>query len=212
MNHRLLIPTCTALVLIATCVLTGCPTGPIQTNNPAPPTTSWSILDQTTRLSQNLTPAGSGITVFITPGDNYMVVFQATSPSGIKTTSLSGKGSVICHNNRPPYSESDPFAYTIPDQTITPTVQPGQQAFTQVPNPYFFLWGPGPPPAQGQPAFNGPALTAYEKCGAQLPLLGTTTYTGVATSFSNVSSSPSSLSVTTCASGLTSSPSITCGP
>ena len=212
MNSRVAIASYSAVVLIATWVFTGCPTGPVQTTNPTPPNTSWSILDQTTRQSQNLVPAGSVGTVFITPGDNYMVVFQATSPSGIKSTSLSGKGSVICHNNKPPYSESNAYAYTIADQTITLGVQSGSQAFTQVPNPYFFLWGPGPPPMQGQPAFNGPALTAYEKCGAQIPLLGTTTYTGVATTFSGVSSAPSGLSVTTCAGGLLSSPSITCGP
>jgi hypothetical protein len=199
-----------ALIVAAACFLAGCPTGPVSTTNPNPPSVSWTIYDQATRQSQSgLVPAGSGVTVFITPGDNYMTVFEASSPGGLKSLTLSGSGKVICSNNKAPYTESSPFTYSIAASTITLPVNSGQ-AVTQAPFPYVFLWGFGPSLKTGGPPSEGPAGEAYTKCGSAVPLLGTTTYSGQATTQSGVSNS-SQLSVTTCASGLVSSPSITCG-
>jgi hypothetical protein len=195
------------LIAAAACIFTGCPTGPGSTTNTTPAAPSWSILDQTTGGSQNnLVPAGSSITVFINPGDNYMATFLASSASGIKSITLSGSGSVICHNNAAPFSEASPFKYTIPAQPIVFAPQPGGQFFTAASDPFLFTWALSPKEAAG----NAPASSALSGCRDQVPLLGTTTYTGQATTEANVTSAASSLLVTTCAAGLVTSPSITC--
>jgi hypothetical protein len=196
-----------ALITILACLVSGCSTGPGSTTNQNPPIPSWLVTDQTTRSQPvTVTPAGSSITEFINPGDDYVVTFQATSASGIKSISLSGSGEVICHDNKAPYSEGKPFKFTIPAQTIALSPQPGGQVFTQGLNPFFFFWSP----TQGEPAANEPAASAFTACGSQVPLLGTTTYTGQATTVAGVSNPANNLSVTTCAAGLPSSPSATC--
>ena len=196
-----------AFVPIVAYFFSGCSTGPGSTTNPNPPTSTWSILDQTTHLNlDGLSPAGSSLTVFINPGDNYLVNFTATSSSGVKSITLSGSGEVICHNNKPPYNEAKPFKYNIPTQTISLAPQPGGQVFTQAFNPFFFFWAL----SKGEPPSSEPAASAYTACREQVPLLGTTTYTGQATTDSGVSNPANGLSVTTCAVGLVSSPSQTC--
>lgn len=196
-----------SLVPTVACLFSGCSTGPGSTTNPAPPAPSWSVSDQTTHgILSGLVPAGTGFTVFITTGDDYIVTFKATSSSGIKTTTLSGSGEVICNNNQPPYNEEKPFKYSIPAQTITLSPLPNGQVFTEGVNPFFFFWAP----TTGQPALYTPASSAYTACGSQVPLRGTTTYTGQATTDAGVSSAASSISVTTCASGLVSSPGSAC--
>jgi hypothetical protein len=196
-----------ALIATAVCLLSGCPTGPGSTTNPTPPTPTWSILDQTTRSSvNNLAPAGSLITAFITPGDDYLVTFHATSSSGIKNITLSGSGEVICHNDQPPFNEASPFKYTIPAQRITLSPQAGGQVFTEAPNFFFFYWAP----QNGMPPATAPASTAFTQCRDQVPLFGTTTYTGQATTDSGVTNAPSNLAITTCRAGLATSPSTSC--
>jgi hypothetical protein len=181
-------------------LLTACPTGPGQNANSNPASLSFSLYDDSIRQSQNGMPAGagsSGLTFFIAPGDEYLVVLQAASPSGIKSITMSGAGSVICGNNMPPYTRTQPFKYTIPATTITLNALPNGQVYTQASNPYSFLWGAGPT-VNGKP-FNGPTLPALNACGSSVPLLGTTTYTGTATTAPGVTSAPVSLNVTTCA-------------
>jgi len=205
--HRIQALAGLALIPMAACLFSGCPTGPGSTTNTTPPTPSWSILDQTSQGAlDNIVPAGSSITVFINPGDNYMATFHAASPSGIKSITLSGSGSVICHNNQPPFNEASPFKYTIPTQTIVLAPQPGGQFFTEAANPFFFTWAL----FKGEAAGNAPASPALAKCGDQVPLLGTTTYVGQATTEAGATSAANSLLVTTCAAGALSSPSITC--
>ncbi len=216
MNRRIVIASYTALALAAASFFSGCTTGPVQTNNPNPPSGSFLVTDQETHTHLSVTPAGgSPVTVFIKPGDDYVVTYQAASPSGIKSITMSGSGEVICSNNQPPYDERDPFKYSIPAQTIDLSPLPGQQVFTQAVNPFFFFWNPGP---EGEPAFTGPAASAFAKCGTKVPLLGTTTYTGKATTDSGVTSPALQVSVGTCspgpitnASGTISSPGVTCG-
>jgi hypothetical protein len=196
-----------ALITMAACLFSGCTTGPGSTTDTTPPTPSWSLADQTSgNHLDGIVPAGSSITIFINPGDNYIANFTATSSAGIKSITLSGSGEVICHNNQPPYNEAKPYKYTIPAQTITLGKQPDGTFFTQAFNPFFFFWAP----TKGEPAANAPASSAWKSCGDQVPLLGTTTYTGQATTEAGVSNPATSLMVTTCAAGLGSSPKITC--
>jgi hypothetical protein len=186
-----------ALLLTAGLVLTGCPPStPAPSNNP--PVVSWSLYDLATRQTQNVNGGGSP-TVNIAPGDEYLVAFHANSPAGIQSLTLSGKGSVICNNNKPPFTESNPFTFSIGPTTITLT-PPAGQVYTDGANPYGFIWNEVTPP--GQPTFKGPTFPAFSQCSqnSNVPLLGTTTYTGTATTVSNVSSSPVQLKVTTCAS------------
>jgi hypothetical protein len=195
------------LILITALLLTACNTGPVQNNNPNPPSTGWALLDSATGTTQNVA-GGNGATVFVNPGDQYMVVFQANSSSGIKTITLSGAGSVICHNNQLPFNEANPFKYNIPPAVINLPLQPNQQAFTQASNPFLFVWSKIPPSPPNNPGINGPALAAFTQCGGQVPLLGTTTYTGQATTYSGISSAPAALNVTTCFKGV--NPDFTC--
>jgi hypothetical protein len=152
------------------------------------------LYDLATRQTQNINGGGSP-TAFINPGDEYLVAFHATSSAGIQTITLSGQGSVICSNNKPPFTEANPFTYSIGPSTITLS-PPAGQVYTQAANPFGFIWGETNPP--GQPPFKGPTFPALTQCGSNVPLLGTTTYTGTATTNSNVSSSPVQLKVTTC--------------
>ena len=185
------------LILIVAVLCTGCSTGPVQNANPVPPSASWSLLDSATGLTQQA--MGPASTVFINPGDQYMVVFQASSPSGIKNITLSGTGDVACHD------KSLPNSIAIPAAVINLSLQPGQQAFTQASNPYLFVWSKIPP-SPTNPEFDGPALAEFNQCNAKhpplVPLLGTTTYTGLATTYSGVASSSSLLHVTTCLGGV----------
>jgi hypothetical protein len=184
------------LLLIACFLLTGCPpSNPVPNNNP--PAVSWSLYDLATRQTQNINGAGAGTpTVFVNPGDEYMVTFHATSTAGIQSITMSGQGKVICNGNKPPYTEANPFPYSVAPTTITLS-PPAGQVYTQAANPYGFIWGEVNPP--GQPPYFGPTFPALTKCGNNVPLLGTTTFTGTATTNSNVSSSPTQLNVTTCA-------------
>ena len=207
MPHRIQVLAGMAIIPLAACLFSGCPTGPGSTTNTTPPTPTWSISDHTNPVPlTGIAPAGSLVTAFIKPGDDYSVTFTATSSSGIKSITLSGSGEVICHNNQPPFNEASPFKYTIPAQTITLSPQPGGQVFTQAFNPFFFFWALN----NAAPATSSPAMTAFTTCGDQVPLLGSTTYTGQATTFAGASNPASSLRVTTCPSGLVSSPSLSC--
>src|ERR1700753_268809 len=106
-----------ALLSTAGLVLTGCtPSAPAPSNNP--PSVSWSLYNLATRPTQNILGGGSP-TVNISPGDEYMVTFHASSPAGIRSLTLSGKGTVICKNNNPPITESNPFTFSIAPTTIT---------------------------------------------------------------------------------------------
>jgi hypothetical protein len=75
---------CRALILMAVCLFAGCTTGPPQTANPNPASTSFMIKDLVTNGHlDNINE--SGLTRFINAGDNYAVTFQATSlPVGLR--------------------------------------------------------------------------------------------------------------------------------
>lgn len=171
------------LLLIGCFVLTGCyPSKAIPNNNP--PDVSWSLYDLTTH-TQKLNAATGSPTVVLAPGDVYFVTFQATSSAGIHTITLSGNGKVNCRDYKFPFDTKHTFSYSIAPTTITLT-PPAGQVYTQGANPYGFLWEDK----------NSPAFPAFTKCGANVPLVGTTIFTGTTTTTSNVSSSPVQLTVT----------------
>ncbi len=180
-----------AIALAGCGLLAACSTGPVQTNNPTPPSVYWVLYDQTTAAGSNpnLVPAGSLATTFINPGDNYDVTFQSQETGGIKTISLSATGKAICNGNRGRYTETHPFTYSIAATTATFPIMAGNQVYTQAFLPYYFNW------------VSGPTAAAVTACGSNVPMLGTTTYTGKATNYGNVST-VSSLAVTTCAAGV----------
>ncbi len=169
-------------------LLAACSTGPVQTRNPTPPSVSWVLYDQTTGVRQTLMPAGSSITAFISPGDNYDVEFQAQEMGGIKTVSLSATGQAICNGNHAPYTETHPFNYSVAATTATFPIMAGNQVYTQAFLPYYFNW------------VSGPTSAAVTACGSNVPMFGTTTYNGKAANYGNVSAA-SSLNVTTCVAG-----------
>lgn len=192
------------LILFVALLCTGCSTGPAQKANPDPPSTSWSLLDSATAKTQQA--SGPESNLFINPGDQYMVVFQASSQSGIKNITLSGTGDIACHD------KSLPKSIMIPAAVINVPLQPNQQVFTQASNPYLFVWSKIPP-SPSNPEFDGPALAEFNQCNAKnpplVPLLGTTTYTGQATYY-GVPSSSSLLHVITCLGGV--QPDFSCAP
>jgi hypothetical protein len=190
------------LILFVAALCTGCSTGPVQAK-PDPPSTNWYLLD----WNLSGTPQqgnGPEFTLFINPGDQYMVIFQATSLNGIKNITLSGTGDVHCNDGSLPAPPTPP-TFTIPPVVINLPLQPNQQAFTQALNPYSFIWSKIPAtPTNAE--IDGPALTEFNQCNAKsptlVPLLGTTTYTGQATSYSGMASSSTLMHVTTCPGGV----------
>jgi len=192
------------MILTAACLFPGCTTGPTTTkSNPVNPSFNFADLVAPRKLGQNPQynivpiPTTTQNRIFINADDNYVVTFVAQSTSGIKTITLSGSGGVACSTGSPSTS------FTIPPQTIDLSVQPGGQVFTEGIDPYYFFWAP----IEGEPSYNEPVKTFYTRCGAAVPLIGTTTYSGSATSFDGGSTSMQ-LKVTACP-GLSPSPSST---
>ena len=117
---------------------------------------------------------------------------------------MSGTGDVHCHDGSLP-SPPTPPTITIPPVVINLPLQPNQQAFTQALNPYLFVWSKIPAtPTNAE--IDGPALTEFNQCNAKsltlVSLVGTTTYTGQATSYSGMASSSTLLHVETCLGGV----------
>ena len=92
---------------------------------------------------------------------------------------------VICAGNNAPYTEAHPYNFTIPSQSATFPVQSGNQVYTNENLLYVFSWA------------TGPTKTAYQKCGANVPLDGNVTYTATASNYYGVKSQ-SSVEVITC--------------
>jgi len=170
-------------------LLVSCSTGPVLTKNPTPPSVSWVLYDQTTGKNQTLVPAGTSLTAFISPGDNYDVTVKAQETGGIQTISLSATGAAICNGNHGAYTESHQFNYSIANQTATFPVMANQQVYTEAFLPYYFNW------------VSGPTSAAVAACGSNVPMFGTTTYKGKATNYGNVGTGTYSLAVTTCVAG-----------
>jgi hypothetical protein len=177
-----------AIALPSYGLLVSCSTGPVQTNNPVPPSVTWVLYNTNTGTRHQTVPAGMTLVDFINPGDNYDVAFWADEAGGIKTITLSATGTAICSGNHAPYTMSNPFNYSIPSQTVTLQVTNGQ-AYTHAAFPYYFNW---------QTGVTAAAVTA---CGANVPMLGTTIYKGKATNFGNTSTGTYNFEVHTCASG-----------
>ena len=166
-----------AITFAGFCLLVSCTTGTILTNNPTPPSVSWSLTDTSTPIHWTLTVSGEPVGLSVNPGENYEVKFQAQEVGGIKTISIGGTGTAYCKNNLGPYTKQHPFNFSVPNQTATFKVMANQQVYTQAFLPYQFNWT------------SGPAAAAVAACGYNVPLFGTTTYTGTATNYGNVSAS-----------------------
>jgi hypothetical protein len=178
------------VILIVVVLCTGCTTSPN-----VPLSTSWSLLASATGKTAQIDGSGGDPTVFINAGDQYMVVFQVSSPSGIKNITLSGTGDVACND------KSDPNTIAIPPRVFNLPLQPNQQAFTQASNPYLFVWSKIPA-FKTNPEIDGPALAEFNQCDAKnsslVPLVGTTTYTGQATTYPGAASPSYTLHVAIC--------------
>jgi hypothetical protein len=171
-----------ALALACAAALAGCTTGPIMSTDLNPPGYSWTFAEQsppnnapqTVTSGFDPTPPGT----VISPGVDYLVVYHATSNAGLKSIAMTANLTVACSGRGGPYTISNPYNVTIPLQPITFAPLPSQQAYTDAFYPYYFSWA------------NGPAAIAYNACAkagsAFLPLIGSTTYGGSATTVNGV--------------------------
>jgi hypothetical protein len=175
--------------LLSVFMTESCTTGPVSTTNTTPPSVQWVLDDQTTHQRQTLAATGGTATAFISPGDEYLVVLQANATGGIKSITLGASGEAICNGARGHYTEAHPFKYTIKSQTLVFAELAHKQVYTEALFPYFFDWT------------TGPTAPAISLCASAVPLYGTTSYQGSATSYAGVSSGTSGLNVTTCVAG-----------
>jgi hypothetical protein len=166
-----------AVTLAGFCLFASCTTGTIQTNNPTPPSVSWSLILTSNPIHWKVTLSGAPAGLGVNPGENYEVEFEAQEIGGIKTISIGGTGTAYCKYNLGPYTQQHPFHFSVPNQTATFKVMANQQVYTQAFLPYQFNWT------------SGPTAAAVAACGSNGPMFGTTTYTGTATNYSNVSAS-----------------------
>jgi hypothetical protein len=123
-------------VLLLLC--SGCP----NTTKPSARVLSWGVLDQATKINNNV-PAGGSLT--IVPADPYVVTLRATDPDGVQAIAIWADGSFTCStvpktSGSQSWMAPNPLPVSIPKKQTSPTPASYSGFLTTDPFVYFNLF------------------------------------------------------------------------